>query len=343
MVQKSMLAALKVCCIVLFVIQMANAQTSKLPKLFQAENGLWGYRGYLGQTVIQPQFQKARSFQENVAAVQKNGQWGYINAQGAYVVKPLYQNALSFQDGYAKVAMNSQWGLLNSAGKVTITPKYEQLFLVIGLGRKKTSLAKALKDGLYALVDKTNGKQLSPFQYKAVATYMKYGRLVVESKDKKFGFVNNSGQEIVACKYEKVENFDASGKALVHLNNKKIYIDRQGKYLRDYNPFNDAPIFLIVEEPPTPKGGLVKFEETIEQNLQYPKEAKEKRISGIVVVQFVVEMDGSLTNVKVVKGIGAGCDEEAVRLIKASAPWNSGKQRGKPVRVRKSKVVNFKL
>jgi len=341
--QKSFTKALRTWGVILCAIQIASAQTSNPPKLFQAENGLWGYRGYLGQISIEPQFQKARSFQENLAAVQKNGQWGYINPKGAYVIKPLYQSALSFQGGYAKVALNERWGIVNSTGKVTIKPQYEQLFLVIGLGQQKTHLVKALKNGMYALLDKTSGKQLSPFQYKAVATYMKYDRLVVESKNKKFGFVNENGEEVVVCKYDKVENFDATGRALAYTNNKKIYIDRQGKYLKDYDPFTDAPIFLIVQEPPTPKGGVAKLGEFIETHLQYPKEAKEKRITGMVVVQFVVEMDGSLSNIKVVKGIGAGCDEEAVRLIKASAPWNAGKQRGKPVRVKKSQAINFKL
>ena len=329
--------------ICLMITPRIGTTQSKLLKLFQAENGLWGYRGYLGQIAIEPQFQKARSFQENLAAVQKNGQWGYINPKGVYVIKPLYKSALSFQGGYAKVALNDQWGIVNRVGKVTVKPQYEQLFLVIGLRQKKTRLVKALQNGMYALVDKANGKQLTSFKYKGVATYMKYDRLVVESKDKKFGFVDSNGQEVVACKYDKVENFDAKGRALAYLEGKKIYIDREGKYIRDYNPRTDAPIFLIVQEPPTPKGGVAVLGEFIEANLQYPKKAREQKITGIVVVQFVVEMDGSLSNVKVIKGIGAGCDEEAVRLIKASSPWNAGKQRGKPVRVKKSRVINFRL
>ncbi len=342
-VQQHISKALLVCSMVLWVTQITNAQTSKTPKLFQADNGLWGYKGYLGQIVIEPQFEKARSFQENLAAVQKNGQWGYINPRGVYVVRPLYQNALSFQAGYAKVELDNQWGFLNHMGKVTVTPKYEQLFLVIARGQQKTNLVKALKDGMYALVNKTSGQQLSPFKYRAVATYMKYGRLVVESKEKKFGFVDQQGKEVVPCKYDKLENFDAQGKALAYLGNKKIYLDLEGKYIRDYNPRTDAPIFLIVQVPPTPKGGLVKLEEFIENNLQYPKKARELGVEGMVVLQFIVEMDGSLSNVKVVKGIGAGCDEEAVRLIEASAPWNAGKQRGKPVRVKMSRIIKFEL
>lgn len=332
---------LKVLGWLLCVTPLVQAQSSR-PKLFQAENGLWGYKGYLGDIVIEPQFQKARSFRENLAAVQKSGQWGYINPKGVYVIKPLYNTAMSFQAGYAKVALHNLWGMVNSAGKVTIKPQYEQLFLLRGFKGKNTNLVKALKDGLYALVDRSNGKQLSPFQYKFVATYIQNNRLMVQSKDKKYGFVNNNGQEVIACKYDKVENFDKQGKALVYQDGKKTYIDAKGKYIRDYDPRKDAPIFLIVEQPPTLRQ-KIKIEEFIEQNLKYPKAAKIKRVTGIVVVQFVVEMDGSLSNMKIAKGLTADCDKEALRVINASTPWVAGKQRGKPVRVKKTVVVNFKL
>ncbi|MEM7315362.1 MAG: energy transducer TonB, partial [Planctomycetota bacterium] len=59
--------------------------------------------------------------------------------------------------------------------------------------------------------------------------------------------------------------------------------------------------------------------------------------------QFVVEIDGSLTDIKVIKGIGSGCDEEAVRVLKAAPKWEPGKQRNKPVRVRRSLPIVFSL
>ncbi|MDI9355726.1 MAG: energy transducer TonB [Chitinophagaceae bacterium] len=82
----------------------------------------------------------------------------------------------------------------------------------------------------------------------------------------------------------------------------------------------------------------------IEKNLTYPKEAKRMTIEGKVFVQFVVDEQGSLTEVEVVKGIGAGCDEEAVRIIKNQpTKWTPGEQRGKPTKIRMILPITFKL
>jgi protein TonB len=71
--------------------------------------------------------------------------------------------------------------------------------------------------------------------------------------------------------------------------------------------------------------------------------ARESGIQGKVFVTFVVEKDGSITDVKVLRGIGGGCDEEAVRVIKGMPKWSVGKQRGKPVRVQFNMPIVFKL
>lgn len=102
-------------------------------------------------------------------------------------------------------------------------------------------------------------------------------------------------------------------------------------------------IFTIVEEQPLPKGGIKAFYDFVGSNLDYPSGARRMGIEGRVFVEFVVEKDGSLTDIKVVKGIGAGCDEEAVRVISQAPKWNPGKQRGREVRVRMIMPIMFKL
>jgi protein TonB len=66
-------------------------------------------------------------------------------------------------------------------------------------------------------------------------------------------------------------------------------------------------------------------------------------VEGKVFVQFVIGKDGSISDVKVIKGIGAGCDEEAIRIVQSSPAWNPGKQRGKPVKQRYTLPIQFKL
>lgn len=102
-------------------------------------------------------------------------------------------------------------------------------------------------------------------------------------------------------------------------------------------------IFVIVEQEPMPVGGFEAFYTYMAEELKYPSAALRLDISGTVYVEFVIEKDGTITQVKTVKGIGAGCNEEAVRVIENAAPWLPGKQRGKAVRVKKIIPVKFIL
>ena len=105
----------------------------------------------------------------------------------------------------------------------------------------------------------------------------------------------------------------------------------------------EAEVFLIVEEPPTFPGGDAALYKWLGENLKYPEEAKELGIQGRVFVSFVVEPDGSTSNVVVKRGIGGGCDEEAIRIVKAMPKWAAGKQRGQPVRVQFNLPIKFTL
>lgn len=310
-------------------------------RLFKSKNGMMGYRNHLGEVAISPQFSKARPFTEGLAAVQKNGQWGFINKQGNYIIKPLYQDASSFRGGFAKVWYDKLWGMVNAQGKVTIPVKYTKLNHIFGRGNVPTHMARAKQNGAFGVLDKNTGKRLSPFQYQYIATRLIEERLTVQDKAGKYGFLNKNGQQVVACQYDQVKSF-SKGKALVEQNGKRFFISPSGEFLRVYDARKDAPVYLIVQQPPTPKGGKAQMEAYIEKNLQYPAQAKANNIKGKVILRFVVEQDGQLSNIKVVKGLGNGCNEEAIRLLKASSPWNAGKQRGKAVRVRQTFLVRFK-
>jgi len=102
-------------------------------------------------------------------------------------------------------------------------------------------------------------------------------------------------------------------------------------------------LFTIVEQMPSPVGGMNTFFKFVGKNLKYPNQARRMGIEGKVFVQFVVDKDGSLTEIEAVKKIGGGCDEEAVRVMSMAPKWNPGKQRGKPVRVRMILPIHFRL
>lgn len=106
---------------------------------------------------------------------------------------------------------------------------------------------------------------------------------------------------------------------------------------------NTNPVFTDVEVLPSFPGGLEAFGKFLAQNLRYPDQAKADKIQGRVLCSFIVEKDGSLSNIKVLRGIGSGCDEEAVRVLAISPKWKPGLQNGKIVRVSYTIPVLFQL
>ncbi len=105
----------------------------------------------------------------------------------------------------------------------------------------------------------------------------------------------------------------------------------------------EEEIFLVVEEQPTFPGGEDKMFEYLYSNIKYPQVAKENNITGRVFLTFVVEKDGSIANAKILRDIGGGCGQEALRVVKSMPKWSPGKQRGKPVRVQFNLPVVFEL
>jgi len=108
------------------------------------------------------------------------------------------------------------------------------------------------------------------------------------------------------------------------------------------NPAEEE-IFKIVESMPEFPGGIAAMYDFLRKNMKYPKLANEAGISGKVYITFVVEKDGSITDVRVLRGIGGGCDEEALRVVNNMPDWKPGKQRNVPVRVQFILDVNFTL
>lgn len=102
----------------------------------------------------------------------------------------------------------------------------------------------------------------------------------------------------------------------------------------DEDEMEEEEIFVIVEDMPGFDGGdSNKFREYIAKNLRFPEIAAENGIQGRVFVAFVVEADGRVSNVRVVRGVDPSLDKEAVRVVESSPRWTPGKQRGKAVRV----------
>lgn len=105
----------------------------------------------------------------------------------------------------------------------------------------------------------------------------------------------------------------------------------------------EQELITVVENMPEYPGGFDAMFDFINGNLEYPQEAKDAEIEGKVFVSFIVEQDGSLSSIKLLRGIGYGCDEAAMDVVRKMPNWKPATQRGKPVRVQYQLPFNFKL
>ncbi len=111
-----------------------------------------------------------------------------------------------------------------------------------------------------------------------------------------------------------------------------------------YIPFIEEvdTIFVVAEKNPEPINGYKSFYEQLAKNLKYPHQARRMGTEGKVFVAFILNRNGEPSDLKIIRGIGSGCDEEAMRVL-ALTKWQPGKQRGKPVKVKMAMPISFML
>ena len=117
--------------------------------------------------------------------------------------------------------------------------------------------------------------------------------------------------------------------------------DKVDQYLAERK--DTINVYDCVEQIPSFPGGTQKLKEFIEENLRYPKELEESCVQGRVIVRFIVERNGKLSNVKVVKSVHPALDKEAIRIVKLMPRWIPGRQNGITVRVKFYIPIIFRL
>jgi periplasmic protein TonB len=106
---------------------------------------------------------------------------------------------------------------------------------------------------------------------------------------------------------------------------------------------DDDQLFTVVEQNPEFEGGYNAMLAFLQQNMKYPANARRMQLEGTVYVSFIVNKNGSISDVKVMRGIMAECDKEAVRVVQMMPPWKPGKQNGRNVNVRFTLPLKFRL
>jgi TonB family protein len=144
---------------------------------------------------------------------------------------------------------------------------------------------------------------------------------------------------LISCGRIDTTNFDENGKKTTGKPHHQSIVVKlnSGKILS-----NDS-VYFIAEKMPSYPGGDDALMGDISKGVHYPAAARSNKTEGNVVVSFIVNRKGEMTNTKVVRGIGNGCEEEALRALKQLKTWNPGSVKGKPVRVQMNLPVRFKL
>lgn len=132
------------------------------------------------------------------------------------------------------------------------------------------------------------------------------------------------------------KNFDSEDD-----KNKKVVI--QAPIAAPVEDPEESRIHVVVERMPEFPGGEAAMNQFINRTIRYPVIAQENGIQGRVVVQFVVNTDGKIVDVEVVRGVEESLDKEAIRVVKAMPPWNPGRQGGKNVRVKYTLPIRFRI
>ena len=302
----------------------------------------------------------------------KTGKSGFVDTAGTVRLSLEFTNCGLVSNGvlgnghYFKAAKKNEMALFDPSGKqiteylykdLSCSPYAPKVFFAQRPDLKYIildSLGKPLPappvDGLNALfsaIGVRNGN--------LHGLYTLDGRQVTDIKyDEAYGMVSKTEIEQLTAEHDLRPPVTVIGYA--KLKNQKLFITSDGRELpapAPANPaklkesfLNDEPVgdnkpFIEPEVAPEFPGGESAKKAFITNNLRYPVIAKENGIQGTAVVQFVIELDGSITNIRLVKDLGNGCGQEALRLVQKMPKWKPGLDKGNPVRVLMTLPVKF--
>ena len=174
---------------------------------------------------------------------------------------------------------------------------------------------------------------------------------VTQSSSEEKNFVQSVKQQVQLDK--KIEDLTIDQNTVIDANEEGLSEERKeddeeiiedhGIAIVEEEDFSNQIIYDIVDEMPVFPGGDHELIRYIADNLDYPKDAMESGIEGRVFVKIIVEPNGNISNAKIIRGLGYGCDEEAIRVVESMPNWKPGRKNGETVRVNMAVPVNFKL
>lgn len=216
-----------------------------------AQKDKYGYFDLEGKIVINPQFEFASVFREELALVKttgKNGKWGYIDESGKFKINAIYKDATVFQNGLAWVILeNGEPCAIDKNGEIKFTLKQAEDVRLFSEELAAFSKVDSTNTS-WGFVDKSGEQAINP-QFEAVGDFHD-GKCAVKNKDGKWGYIDKSGKIVINHQFDRAESFK-NGKAIVQLDDKTGVIDKEGKYIINpqfKNAYSDGNKYLIDQD-----------------------------------------------------------------------------------------------
>ena len=288
----------------------------------------WGYFTNKGEQLVACQYKLAGPFWGNRAFVQYDHFRGYVDRSGTLVIPMIYDFASVFSDGLACVQKNGKFGYIDTLGKVVIKLQYERA------SNFSDGLACVRKNGRYGFID-PSGKEVIKATYRDAGSFS--NGLSCVSNGRKYGFIDVEGTLVIPMEYDKNSHFTTIGLAWVEKNGKQYFINKRGEAVK-----TSYPIFEVVSVRPKFRGGDEdSFSRWVGSQLKYPPELIGHLVEGRVLLSFVVDTDGSVTDIKVLQSVDPILESEAIRVISSSPKWTPGYINDQPIKIRYNFPVIF--
>jgi TonB family protein len=307
---------------------------------FQNEQGKWGYQDTQGNVRIKARYQTSAYFRAGVAVVSRQGKFGVIDTNGKTVLRRKYdlvtilhakQRIFKVRKAYKrKGKVERKYGVLTKGKRARIPIKYDRIWLA---SQRQPSLGFIVQRGQKYALFAENGRAVTGFDYDFIRP-VDAVRVLAKKKQVKV-YLGKAGKVVSPpTKLKKVSEVNGMELVNIHIPNDSLY---QLKGI-------DKVYKGILKDDAQPLGGYAEFYKNLKGNLIYPERATQIGVEGRVFLRFVVELDGSISNIEVVKGIGSGCDEAAVQALKYSKThWVPAKIKGQAVRYQRMVPITFRL
>lgn len=341
----------------------ANVDISDIVYIFQKGNKYGLKKG--NEIIVKPKYSKIERNSVHLPyQVYKKGLTGAYSYEGKELLPCIYDEIEELTFSELKVKLKNKYGIFNSRSYTTILPSdFDSIQLIGSKLNGEIVVTKGAKKGVYE-IEKNNVYELAPIDYDSIRildfdsyqvlfmfqdTALTTIQIPYYTGKKKLIFKNGKPFELSKQDNNTISLDDEETEVIIIdvINEPKEQNDQVEEIDLIPNNQNDKvnenKVYQFVEKQPEFPGGIEACYKYIEENINYPEDAKKQHINGKVYVQFIVKKDGTIANSHVIKGVHPLLDKEAIRVIESMPKWKPGEEKEVPVNVQYTLPVKFTL